>query len=218
MAKDLIQLFIPPEPPTKGMSQRHVKFVDEIILRRGDKAAAYLASGYKVKNRDVARRNASRLLKNARVQRLLQFRLEQARRKANVEVWQAQVIEELNRLAYSSLLDVARWDENGLTVINSDQLTPEAAACIKKLRMTKTVIPQKDGDPIERINIDLEMHDKRGALDLLARASNLVDHQKPPASVSISLNFAPSKNKRQTEQPTTENYRCVNPQTPPASR
>jgi len=195
MAKDIIQRYFPPEPPTKGMDVRHIKFVDQLILHKGNKTNAYLSSGYKVKSKAVAAVNASRLLKNANVQRLLQFRMEQVRRKADVEVNQVRVIEEVNSLAYSNITDVLTWDcEGNIKIRPSHELSAKVSRTIKKIKVTRTEVPQKDGEPVVKINFEIEQHDKKGPLEILSRASKLVDSNKPPAAISINLNFAPSKN------------------------
>ena len=180
-----------------GMSLKMIAFVDQLILNKGDQTKAYLSEGYKVKCRDIAVINASRLLKNAKVQRLLQFHIEETRRRANIQIRQQRVVEELNSLAYSDLTDVLSWDcEGNITVKPSDELPPEISRTIKKVKITRTEIPQEDGEPVVKINFEIEQHDKKGSLEILSRASKLVDHQKPVAAGSVSIKCLTSKSMR----------------------
>jgi hypothetical protein len=54
----------------------------------------------------------------------------------------------------------------------------ELAAAIKKFKCVTKTIPQDDGDPIEQTTIEIEMHDKKGALDLQARIAGMLRETK----------------------------------------
>lgn len=199
----LIQAFIPAEPPALD-DVRHQKFVDNLILLKGQKADAYLAAGFKVKSKAVAAANASRLLKNAKVQAFLSYRLEQLRDKEQVEVRQARIIRELNRLAFAKLTDVVQWDDEGrITITASDQLTPDQAAAIKKFKVQKRTTYTKDGDEIVDQQIEVELHDKKGPLEILSRIAKLVDGAKQPAAVVINLNLGGSADGGDRRKPRT---------------
>ncbi len=178
------------DDPVIGMDPKHVKFVDMLLFFKGDKGKAYKSAGYKVKSHDIARRNASRLLKNARIQRLLAHRIEKARQAANLEVKQARVIQELNWLAHSNIVDLVSWDSDGaLNYKASDELPLHVQRSIKKIKVNETIIPQEGGDPIVRRSIEIEQHDKKGPLTLLAQASKLVSDTKPAAKVNMTFNL-----------------------------
>lgn len=185
----LIEAFIPAEPPTLD-DVRHQKFVDNLILLKGQKADAYLAAGFKVKSKAVAAANAHRLLKNAKVQQFLLYRLEQIRDREQVEVRQARIIRELNRLAFSDLRDVIQWDGAGrISLTPSELLTPDQAAAVKKVKVRQSLRRSDDGDEIIDQQIEVELHDKKGPLEVLSRIAKLVDGAKQPAAVHINLNL-----------------------------
>ena len=54
--------------------------------------------------------------------------------------------------------------------------------------MTKT-ISQDDGDPIEQTTIEIEMHDKKGALDLQARMAGMLWDNKVADNFRHMLNM-----------------------------
>lgn len=193
--------FIPPELPTDGLSQLQVNFVDQLIIHKGNQTLAYLAAGYKVKSKEAAAVAASRLIRNVKVRKLLSFRLAQLREAQMIEVHQKRVIQELNRIAFSSPLDVAEWDSDGnVRVKGSDEMTHHELATIKKIKCTKTVKTSKDGTEYETTVLEIEQHDKKGALDILAKASKLVDNSKATVPVSISLNFSGDNDGKRTEK------------------
>ena len=199
----LIDDFLPEDPPIEGMTQGMVSFVDYLIIFRGNRTKAYKEAGYAVINDNVAAVSGHNLLKKRKVQRLLAWRLNQLFEAEQIEVRQRRVIRELNRLAYSSLSDFCKWDESGVVTFKSmDDLTHDALAAIKKIKCVRTVRYDKDGNETVSTTMEIEQHDKKGALDMLARASKLVG-EKGAASVPITVNMnfgEPVKTKVVSEQ------------------
>ena len=201
--QNLIDDFLPEDPPIKGMTQGMVSFVDYLIIFKGNRTKAYKEAGYAVINNNVAAVSGHNLLKLLKVQRLLAWRLNQLFEAEQIEVRQRRVVRELNRLAYSSLSDFCEWDENGKIIFKSmDDLTQDAVAAIKKIKCTRTVRTDSDGNETESTTLEIEQHDKKSALDLLARASKLVgDKGAASVPITVNMNFGePVKNKVVSEQ------------------
>lgn len=187
----LIQVFLV-EDPAAGMDPRHVKFVDMLILFRGNQTKAYKAAGYKTKSEAHAAANASRLTRNDKVRRLLAHRIEEARKAENMQLSQARVLRELNRISFSNMSDYATWDEGGTNfqLRASDDLSEDATACIKKIENTKRIVESDGESRVVEERTRIELYDKRSPLNTLAEATKLVDNSKPVVPVNINFNMA----------------------------
>ena len=195
--------FIPEDPPIAGLTQQMVNFVDNLIITKGNRTQSYKNAGYKVINDNVAGVGGYELLKKPKIQKYLAWRLNQLFEAEQVEVRQRRVIRELNRLAYSKISDFCKWDEAGVvTFKNMDDLTQDAVAAIKKIKCVRTVRSDSDGNETVTVTMEIEQHDKKGALDMLARASKLVgDKGAASVPITVNMNFGePVKNKVVSEQ------------------
>lgn len=97
------------------------------------------------------------------------------------------VRQELEAVAASQITDVVQWhkDELGqlqVNVVDAAALSPRARRGIKKVKITPTEYGKQ---------IEIEMHDKLGALRLLAKAEGLLagedDQDKRPSLVGINI-------------------------------
>tara|TARA_R110002126_G_scaffold170368_2_gene319278 strand:+ start:312 stop:725 length:414 start_codon:yes stop_codon:yes gene_type:complete len=98
------------------------------------------------------------------------------------------VRQEIEAVGASQITDVLSWqtDEFGqissVSIVPSDQLPERARRGIKKIKVTPTAAGNQ---------VEIEMHDKLGALRLLARAEGLLDGMddadKRPSLVGINL-------------------------------
>ncbi|MGB5716980.1 MAG: terminase small subunit [Gammaproteobacteria bacterium] len=78
-----------------------------------DGAKAYRAANYRVKNGNVAKVEASKILTNPNVQSYLMWKLPQITARDDTQVDEGRLICESNALAYASLTDVLSWDKDG---------------------------------------------------------------------------------------------------------
>ena len=98
---------------------------------------------------------------------------------------QEKVSTELGHIAQADITDVISWTGDVAVLNSSDTLAPHVHKAIKKVKIT----PGKYGNAIE-----VEMHDKLGALRMLARATGMMD-QTPeesnrPTMIGIKLNLS----------------------------
>lgn len=115
----------------------------------GTKAAEW--AGY---SKAAAPQQASRLLSIVKVQQAVKAELE--KRAASHDELVSQLIENYTKLAFSNIGQVCEFNGMIVKVKNSEDLPAEALACVKKVGMTKE-------------GVAVEMHDKRGAMDSLAK-------------------------------------------------
>ena len=98
---------------------------------------------------------------------------------------QEKVSTELGHIAQADITDVISWTGDVAVLNASDTLAPHVRKAIKKVRIT----PGKYGNSIE-----VEMHDKLGALRMLARATGMMDQtleeSNRPTMIGIKLNLS----------------------------
>lgn len=71
------------------------------------------------------------------------------------------VVKEVATLAFSNMLDFARWGNSWIKIKPSKDLSREQGACIRKMKRTET----KNGE----VNVDFELYDKYRGLNMLAQ-------------------------------------------------
>ena len=102
--------------------------------------------------------------------------------KSNNQAKRDAVEQELASISASELTDVITWDSSGkVTIVDSEMLPDRTKRSIKKLK----VMPTQYGNQIE-----LEMHDKLGALRLLAKHYGMLNvdtSQNKPSVLGINI-------------------------------
>lgn len=79
------------------------------------------------------------------------------------------VVREASRIAFADIRSIMTWDEDGVYLRPSDELTPDEAAAIREVKVTRTVRRSKDGDETETEVREVKLYDKHPSLSLLAR-------------------------------------------------
>lgn len=187
------------------LSAKQIAFVDEYVSNGFRGANAYKSAKYKVKNDNVAAANAARLLVSRKVQDYLRWKLTALTMQDGCEIDEGRLIREAGALAHSSLTDVIEWDAEGrMTLKPSCDIPREVAASIKKFRSVTKVIPVQDGDDIEETRVEIEMHDKKGALDLLAKIAGMLRDTKEASdfqNYTLNMYFGPPPSKEKDVSP-----------------
>jgi len=205
-------------PPTKvkKLRDKWKRFVDELITTYNRQngefnyAEAYSRVYPGSKNREISSRSGSKLLKEPTVQAYFCTIRDQMLAKLAADVRltlqeerafenrKEDVLKELACIGYTRMTDLAQWDEDGITLVASDQLNQMHAAAVRKVKQRRTQYFNKDGDMVsERTDMEIETHDKVGALELLGRNASafgddasLVDK---PYAVLIPMRRDPGK-------------------------
>lgn len=136
------------------MTPKQRRFVEEYLIDLNGTQAA-IRAGYSAR---TANEQAARLLANVSI--MSEVRVAMAKRSQRVGITQDEVLREYRRLALSDMRRLMTWDADGVSLKHSSELTDDEAACVAEVSETKT----KDGGSIK-----LKVHDKKGALDSVAR-------------------------------------------------
>jgi phage terminase small subunit len=139
---------------------RHETFAHEYISTENNGAQAALNAGYAANG---ARQRAYHLLTNdyiwTRIKYLRDKRLEKSRRSA------AEIIKELENIAFSNIADSVRWDpDTGMTYVKgSDELPREVSAAIESIQVTERASGGKSDESMV-LSTKVKLHPKLPAL------------------------------------------------------
>ena len=139
---------------TMMLTPKQCLFVKEYLCGLNATQTA-IRAGYSKKTADVI---GYELLRKTSVSQALQ--VEQDRVAKKIEATAERVIGELAKLGFSNMSEFVKWDKDGVTLINSDKLTPDQTAAVVEVIQTETVNGR---------NVRIKLGDKIGALNSLAR-------------------------------------------------
>jgi phage terminase small subunit len=145
------------------MRARHRIFIAE-YLADADRGKAAIRAGYGPENASYV---AYRLLQNESVRAALEAEL--TARAARTGITAERVLREYARIAFADIRAYARWGPDGVTLRAGAELSDDDAAAIAELAGAG-----EDGEPGKRIRL----HDKRRALDMIARHLGLFDRRR----------------------------------------
>jgi phage terminase small subunit len=147
---------------TEGLTAKRRAFVDEYLIDFNATQAAKRA-GYGAKSAGTI---GSRLLHMPAVKAALDRAI--AARAARTRVSADNVIAELRRIGFSDMRHFATWNESGVTLRPHTSLSDDDAAAVVELRPV--------GD---KGNVRIRLHEKRPALDALARHLGVLGARRP---------------------------------------
>lgn len=144
------------------LTEQQEKFVQAYARRtHGTKAA--IAAGYAPAN---AAQQASFLLSLGKIQDALAK--EKEKLGIRLDVTRLKWLEELRRVAFADLTRIAEWDGDGLRHKPSEDIDEEDSAAVQSVKSEKR-ITMRDGDTEETVKMEVKLHDKTKALDMLGR-------------------------------------------------
>jgi phage terminase small subunit len=121
--------------------------------------ASYKRAGYAARSEGVTRKESHQLLTRPHIQaRLIELRSQQQER---TQITADKVLTELSAIAFGNISDAIDFDNDGITLRSSEQLTRETIAAIAEV----TIVSNKDGI----IKTSVKMHDKIQALTQLMK-------------------------------------------------
>ncbi len=138
------------DPSLSGLTPRQARFVQEYLIDLNATQAA-IRAGYSPRRADV---QGHSLLRNRKVRDAIERRQKKIGKK--LELTQERVIEEYMKLAFVNAKEVFTWGPNGVELKSSDDLSDDIAAAVAEVSQTNK-------------GIRLKLHDKKGALDSLAK-------------------------------------------------
>ena len=141
-----------------GLSLKEAAFCEVYLQNRGNGTHAALATGFGTTEGSAAT-EGSRLLRIPKIMAYINQRGQELLEK--LEITTDLLTAELAKMAFSNVKDFMTWDEQGYPVFRpSDELSDVATAAIAEI----TFVDTKHGR-----NVKFKMHDKKGALDSLAK-------------------------------------------------
>lgn len=166
-----------------ALTPRQERFVEEYVANGGNATQAAIAAGYSA---STAKQQGSRLLTNADVADAIEAGRAQLTAKAEItaERW----LEEVAALAFGSLADVVEWDDEGVRLKPSGDLTAEEKAALTALEFTVDELELEDGHVIRKIKAKAKQHSKVRALELLGDHLGLLKKRvEHTGSVGVTL-------------------------------
>lgn len=162
-AADAAPADLEPEGPLdRTLSDQQRRFVLEYVIDLNGTAAAARA-GY---SRGCAAQWAAHALRRPAIQAAI--RRELKAREGRTRVTGDRIVAEVARIAFADPSRIARWSPGGVRLRHSDDLTADDLAAVKRI-----AIGESKGKGNRRAQ-HIEMHDKIGALALLARLTGML--------------------------------------------
>ena len=157
------------------LNTRQLKFA-EFVLQGLSQSEAYKKAGYKVKNDEVAKSKASRLVTNGNVVKYIQDRQAEINEKlkATTQVTKERIVAEFAKVAFAIMSDFAEIVGGVVSFKDFKDLTPEQLAAVAEVAQTTT----KDGGSIR-----LKLHSKIDALRNLGEQLGIY----PPRGVDVGI-------------------------------
>jgi phage terminase small subunit len=153
-------------PPTGSLTPLQQRFVAEYLVDLNGTRAAVRA-GYSERSASTM---ASRLLGRPAIAAVIAEGIDA--RAARARVTADRVIDEYARIAFSDMRRFVEWGPGGVSLRQSGCLTPEESASVAEVSETKTA----NGGTVK-----FKLHDKRAALDALAKHLGLFRDSRHPA-------------------------------------
>ncbi|MCU6725760.1 Terminase small subunit [uncultured Clostridium sp.] len=163
------------------MTEKQKIFADEYLIDL-NATRAYKVAYPKVKKDKTAAQAGSRMLRNVKVERYIQERMQA--RQERTEITQDRVLEELAAIAFARTTDYAEVKDGRVLLKNTENLNEQQIRAIAGI---------KDG----KYGIEIKLNDKEKALELLGRhlgmfkdkveVSGLEDEKKKLADILQQL-------------------------------
>lgn len=97
-----------------------------------------------------------------------------------IDLTPEKVVNEVVHIAMARITDVMSFNEHGVTIKSSDELSDRAKAAIKSVKMKRTTSTRKDGSEYTETIIEVTMHDKVRASERLMQLFDLYPEAKLP--------------------------------------
>ena len=144
----------------RSFSKNQRSFCNEYLKQKDKNATqAYKAAYPRVKSENGAAASATRLLKDARVQNYIDYRIQQAADKVEISV--SRVLREEGRIAFSDLRQIF----NGETTISPDRLPDDIARAVSSIKINE----RSDSEGNKTITYAYRLWDKGRSLERIAR-------------------------------------------------
>jgi phage terminase small subunit len=186
-----------------GLNPNQKRFVDEYLIDRNATQAAIRAGYCKgTKNKKSPQTVAHDLLRLPWV--IEEIDKKQARIAQKLEITSENIAREYARIAFANFADFGKWGGGNFDLTDSDSLTEDQTRAVQEVSQTVT----RDGG-----SITIKLHDKKGALDSLAKHLGMfvdkIEHSGSlnilPPKIVMSLDPITQPDQEIVEDPTNNN-------------
>jgi phage terminase small subunit len=151
------------------LTPKRIRFAEEYIIDF-NATAAYTRAGYSASTVAVARSEGFKLLQIPEIQAYILSLCNQRSEKTGITV--ERVLEELERLATSNLLNIGTWDNaGGLVLKSSEEIEPKHSAAISSI----TCNTKFDKEGNKTVTLSCKLHDKTRPLELIAKYLGMIN-------------------------------------------
>jgi phage terminase small subunit len=157
-----------------GLTPKQQRFVEEYLVDLNATQAA-IRAGYSAK---TANEQGSRLLANVSVAAEVQAAI--AARSERTQVTADRVVQELAKVGFSDMRRFARWGADGVTLLESEALDPDAAACVAEVSQTNSATGG---------SLKFKLHDKVTSLKLLGQHVGMFKGDTDPDNANPGERF-----------------------------
>ena len=159
--------FTSPLAASFEINQKQLRFCEEYIATRGDLVEA-------AKSCDMSPAGCRALLKNDKVRNYINARIEQLEKKPEVKSSTDDIINEMALLAFSDIKDYMSWGKDYITLRDSNTIPPGASKAVSEIIFVENEYGTLQNRRVNR-QVRLRMHDKKSALDSLAKMLGMYD-------------------------------------------
>lgn len=161
------------------LSQEEERFVRKYLVDlNATEAYAYVFTDCK---RNTAATEGCKLLKKPNIQRAI--KAGQKRLKERLEISAEKVLQEYAKIGFADMDEFADWANGSVDLVSSKELPKELTACVSEV----SISPGEYGDTVK-----FKLHDKKGALDALAKhlelfpsKTTVIGDSARPVAISI---------------------------------
>jgi len=143
----------------RKLTPKQANFVRAYLTNGFNATEAAKSAGYSEK---TAHSQGPRLLENVEVQKELGKYHQKAETK--VDVTQDMILNELRKIAFADLRRATSWDDNGVSMIASDELDDDTAGAIQEVSEKSSMTQFGHSKQVK-----IKMYDKQRALELLGK-------------------------------------------------
>jgi len=159
--------FTSPLAASFEINQKQLRFCEEYIATRGDLVEAGKAC-------DMSPSACRNLLRNEKVRNYINARITQLEKKPDIKATTDDIVNEMALLAFSDIKDYMAWGKDYIILRDSNTLPPGSSKAISQIEFIENEYGTLQNRRINR-RVILRMHDKKSALDSLAKMLGMYD-------------------------------------------
>ncbi len=149
--------------PRPVLTIKQARFVDEYMIDLNGTQAA-IRAGYSAR---TAGPGAGQLLKNIKILEAISERV--TFRSVSSDIMRERVLREYAATGFANMSDFAEWDNDGLKLTPSDELTRDQISAVSDISMDEHSVRDREGNTITNRKVKFKLANKQAALDSLAK-------------------------------------------------